>query len=290
MSVDVTFIGFGEAGRAFAAPGARAFDLKTSDALLRDEMLTAYAVHGVHGAMDAGTALVGAGAVLVLVSADQALPAARAYAPHLAAGALWFDMNSVAPTTKRNAERAVEAVGGRYVDVAVMAPVLPAKKDVPLLVSGPDSADAAAVLNSFGFSDVAIVGERIGDASAIKMIRSVMVKGLEALSAECALAAHVAGVSDEVLTSLDASWREQGWRERIDYNLERMLVHGLRRAEEMEEAARTLKDLGIDPVMTRGTIARERAAGRICGAAPAELAAKLEALREAGAGKPRRAA
>ncbi len=290
MSVDVTFIGFGEAGRAFAAPGARAFDVKTSDTVQRAEMLAAFASHGVDGAEDAGTALAGTAAVLVLVNADQALAAARACAPHLAAGVFWFDMNSVAPATKRNAARVIEAAGGCYVDVAVMAPVLPAKKDVPLLVSGPDADDAAALLDSLGFGDVAIIGQRVGDASAIKMIRSVMVKGLEALSAECALAAHVAGVSDEVMNSLDASWREQGWRERIDYNLERMLVHGLRRAEEMEEAARMLEDLGIDPLMTRGTIARERAAGSIGRAAPAELAAKLEALCEAGIGKPRRAA
>jgi 3-hydroxyisobutyrate dehydrogenase-like beta-hydroxyacid dehydrogenase len=198
--------------------------------------------------------------VLSLVTADAALDAARSYAPLLPEGTLWCDMNSVAPDTKREAAAAIEAAGGRYVDVAVMAPVRPAALAVPLLISGPHALAAQPLLGALGFSDIRVVGEEVGRASAIKMIRSVMVKGFEALSWECAAAAEAAGVFDEIMASLDASESPLGWATRVAYNRERMTTHGARRAAEMEEAAKTLLALGVEPVMTRGTVQLQRAA------------------------------
>ena len=270
----VALIGFGEAGQTFALPGVRAYDLKTDKA-------QAYADRQVRGVGSVSDALTGATAVLSLVTADQALAVARDCASLLGPGTLWFDMNSVAPGTKRAAAQAIEARGGRYVDVAVMAPVHPAAFAVPLLVAGPHADTGAAWLRAYGFQSVAIAGRSLGDASAIKMIRSVMVKGIEALSAECLLAADRAGVTDAVLASLDASWKVQGWADRVDYNLDRMLAHGLRRAEEMNEAAKTLSDLGVDPAMTRGTIARQRALGLLALSPPQGLGAKLAAINAA---------
>ncbi|MFN3474288.1 MAG: DUF1932 domain-containing protein [Blastomonas sp.] len=278
MAINVTFIGFGEAGRAFARPGAGAFDRKSLGDATRAEMLAAYAEHAVDGYDDPAQALAKADVVLCLVTADQALAAARDCAAMLAPGALWLDMNSVAPASKREAARLIEAAGGRYVDVAVMAPVLPQRRAVPLLIAGPHAEAAASIMTGLGFTNVTIAGPHIGDASAIKMIRSVMVKGLEALSAECALAADRAGVSDAVIASLDASWKQQSWHERFDYNLDRMMAHGLRRAAEMEEVAATLEELGVDPVMTRGTITRQRALGSLAITPPDGLAAKLRAI------------
>jgi len=98
----------------------------------------------------------------------------------------------------------------------------------------------------------------VGRASAIKMIRSVMVKGVEALTAEMMLGAQKAGVVEEVLASLDASEKPKPWAQKAAYNIERMVTHGARRAAEMEESAKTLADLGIEPMMTRGTVERQR--------------------------------
>jgi 3-hydroxyisobutyrate dehydrogenase-like beta-hydroxyacid dehydrogenase len=217
--------------------------------------------HGVRAAATPAEALTGSSLILSLVTADHALAAATDYAPFVPAGALWCDMNSVAPQTKRAAAEAIEASGGRYVDVAVLAPVDPAKLAVPLLVAGPAAADAEAALRAAGFSNVRVVGAEVGKASAIKMIRSVMVKGIEALTAEMMAAAEAAGVTDAVLASLDASEKVLPWQDKAAYNLERMAVHGLRRAAEMEESAKTLAALGVDPVMTRGTVERQRMAG-----------------------------
>ncbi|PXA95270.1 NAD(P)-dependent oxidoreductase [Nostoc sp. 3335mG] len=284
MSERITFIGYGEAGQAFARSGDRAFDRKTLDPDLRGGKLADYMAGAVIGCDSAAEALAGATAILSLVTADQALPAAQDYAAALAPGTLWLDMNSVAPGTKGAAADAIEAAGGRYVDVAVMSPVLPARHAVPLLVAGPHAEAGAAALKAIGFTNVGIVGAEIGAASAIKMIRSVMVKGIEALSAECILAANRAGVAEAVLASLDASWKPQGWEARIDYNLDRMLAHGLRRAAEMEEVVKTLEQLGVEPGMTRYTVVQQRRIGSLGLTPPEGLAAKLDAI-ERGAGE-----
>ena len=280
----ITFIGFGEAAQAFAGacpsgtPRPRAYDVKTAMAATRNAKQADYARAQVDGCDTVGDALEGARAVLSLVTADQALPAARRCAPLLDADALWLDMNSVAPDTKRAAAVAITAAGGRYVDVALMAPVYPWRLAVPLLVSGAHADAAAALLGAAGFTRVRVVPGGVGAASSIKMLRSVIVKGLEALTAECLLAAEMAGVRDEVIASLDASAPETGWAATADYNLDRMMVHGLRRAAEMEEVVRTLDALGTGSAMSRATIERQRAVGTL-GLLPAPtLDAKLDAL------------
>src|SRR5690606_8058463 len=106
-------------------------------------------------------------------------------------------------------------------------------------------------------------GSEIGRASSIKMIRSVMIKGLEALTAECVLAASEAGVLDEVVSSLDASWPGANWGGRADYNLDRMMIHGMRRSAEMEEVVRTLDDLGVGSDMSQGTVVRQARIGTL---------------------------
>jgi 3-hydroxyisobutyrate dehydrogenase-like beta-hydroxyacid dehydrogenase len=290
----LAWIGLGEAGAAFASairvPAAIGYDRKIDDPALRAGKLADFAAAGVVVAADPAQAVHTADAVLSLVTADQVLAAAEAASPHLRARTLWFDMNSVSPDTKRAAARAVERGGARYLDVAVMAPVLPARTAVPLLVSG-DHADAgAAMLRHLGFSDVTVLAGGVGAASAVKMIRSVMIKGIEALSAECVLAAEAACVRDAVIASLNASWPHADWGRRFDYNLDRMLVHGLRRADEMEEVAATLESLGTGSAMTRAAVTGQRALGQLRIAPPAGLAAKLHALDPSGSPMESRAA
>jgi len=250
-SRSIAFVGFGEAGQAFVSGWATehperiaAFDIKTGDAGTRAAMLARYSEHGVSGKTELAEALAGAEAVFCVVTADRALEAVRAAAGSIAPGALWFDCNSCAPDTKRRAAEVIEAGGGRYVDVAVMAPVHPRKHLVPLLVSGPHADDAVAALEALGMKPTVVAGE-VGRASSIKMLRSVMIKGLEALTTECFLAARRAGVEDAVLASLEESDPDIQWRRRGSYNLERMMVHGARRAAEMREVALTVDQLGL---------------------------------------------
>jgi 3-hydroxyisobutyrate dehydrogenase-like beta-hydroxyacid dehydrogenase len=247
----VALIGFGEAGMAFRAGwGAqspadlRAYDIKSEDPDTRTIMLDRYAAQCITGSATLAAAVEGVDAVFCVVTADQAFAAAEAAAPHLAPGTLWFDCNSCAPGTKRRSAAVIEAAGGRYVDVAVMAPVHPKKHHVPLLIAGPHADAAEAVLTALDMKPRQ-AGAEVGRASSIKMLRSVMIKGMEALTAECFLAARRAGVEDEVIGSLEASDPDVKWRQRGTYNLERMMVHGTRRAAEMVEVAKTVDELGL---------------------------------------------
>lgn len=283
-SASVSIIGFGEAGATFASAGAwagaaRVFDRLTEGADTRGAKIDDYRSAGVVGCDVLDTAVAGAGLILSLVTADQALAVAHQAARSLTAGALYCDLNSVAPETKRAAAAVVESAGAHYIDVAVMSPVEPAALAAPLLLSGARTAEAAVSLSDLGFANIRVVGTQVGRASSIKMIRSVMIKGLEALSAECILAASEAGVLDEVLASLDASWPGADWGRRVDYNLDRMMVHGLRRSAEMEEVVRTLEDLGVGSEMSRGTVERQAAIGSLGLKAPSPgLLSKIAAL------------
>lgn len=262
MARRVAIIGFGEAGLGFAlaagwGAAASAYDLKTEEAETRAAKLADFARAGVAGAATVAEALSGAPVVLSLVAADAAEDAAKLAAPHLAPGALFVDMNSVSASAKQRAAAAVEAAGARYADGAIMAPVEPARLAVPLRVAGPHGAATIAALSTLGFTGAALGGDRVGDAATVKLLRSVIIKGLEALTAEAWLGAEAAGLTGALIDALG-----EDWRTRAPYNLERMATHGLRRAAEMEEAALTLRELGVEPLMTRGTIARQRALGR----------------------------
>lgn len=260
MTTDsIAFVGFGEAAMAFrggwgdqAPAGIRAFDIKTLTPATAPAMKDRYAAKGVVGAESIGAALDGATIAFSLVTADQALVAARQAAEVLPKGLVWLDCNSCSPDTKRAAAEAIEGAGGTYVDVAVMAPVHPKKHHVPLLVSGPHAERADSILKSLDMRPT-VVGGGIGGASAVKMLRSVMIKGLEALTAECFLAARKAGVEEAVIASLQASDPGIDWTKRGSYNLERMMAHGTRRAAEMAEVVATVEALGLPARMAHAT-------------------------------------
>lgn len=266
----LAFIGFGEAASAFLsgwrgaglAQTVAAFDIKTdsSDKAVSARKWADYAAAGVTGAERVEDALAGATLVFSLVTADAAHAAACNAAPHLAPGALFFDGNSCAPGTKRASARVVEAAGGRYVDLAVMAPVHPKLHKTPLLVAGPHAADALAALAGQEMSANDVTGE-VGAASSIKMIRSVMMKGLEALFLECVLAGRRAGVDEVVLDSLDVTFPGFGFKDRAAYMQERVISHGIRRAAEMREVARTVDELGLSGAMSRAAVEWQQRVG-----------------------------
>jgi 3-hydroxyisobutyrate dehydrogenase-like beta-hydroxyacid dehydrogenase len=265
----VTFIGFGEAGQSFAGGWdlerlwtVRVFDIKMQQEGTRAKLLDDCTRCGVTGAESLTQALAHADIVISVVTADQALTVAREAAADLPVGALYLDLNSVAPETKRASMALIKAAGGRYADVAVMAPVDPLGLRVPVLISGENASAAADAMQSLGFNPRIVDGD-VGVASSIKMIRSIMVKGIEALTAECMLSAFSAGVQDEVIASLDASWPGADWARRADYNLDRMMIHGLRRAEEMKAARETAIGLGLSGEMAAATIGWQARVGAL---------------------------
>ena len=269
MDITHSLIGFGEAGSSFAAAAGwgkntRAFDIRPVDYV------------GVTGCDSLAEAVSNSPLIISVVTADSAVTVAHEAALHIAPGAFFFDLNSVSPDSKRSAADAIEAAGGYYIDTAVMAPVNPQLMGVSLLISGPQAVAGEAALSNLGWTNIRVVGDDVGRAATIKMLRSVMYKGVEALTAECLLACEKAGVTNEVLTSFGNDWSDKA-----DYRFDRMLVHGLRRAAEMQESSKTLKSLGISPMLTSATAGWHQAIGDLrISPVPDGLMPKLRAILE----------
>jgi len=261
----IAFIGFGEAGQTIAA-GFRESGIERVAAwdILFPEpagepLKAAGNKMGVRCAASAREAVAETDIIICAVTAASSLEAARSVEPHLAGNPWYLDINSVSPGRKQETERLFGS-RARYVDVAVIAPIHPKRHRTPLLTSGPH-AEAISPLLSELEMQLTVVGPATGAAAAIKMIRSVMIKGIEALTLECFLAASRAGVLDEVTASLRNNYPGVDWPAMSEYNLERMASHGERRAAEMEESAATLRELGLDPLMVDATVRRQREMG-----------------------------
>jgi len=260
------FIGFGEAGQAFASGlrGAGVTAMAAWDILFPQaagaKLRAAGAEIGVRLGTSAADAIKGSDIVIAAVTAASSLEAAEQAKPHLA-GRLYLDVNSVSPGRKQATDRHL-AGSARYVDVAVMAPVHPALHQTPVLLAGSHAEAVQSIMQELGMKP-SIAGPEIGQAAAIKMVRSVMIKGMEALTQECFLAATRAGVTPQIIASLSKSFPALDWSKIVAYNLERMANHGTRRAAEMEEVADTLRELGIDPHMAEATVQRQRQMGAL---------------------------
>jgi 3-hydroxyisobutyrate dehydrogenase-like beta-hydroxyacid dehydrogenase len=258
----ISFIGFGEAGQAIAAGlhDAEAAQMTAWDILFPqtagNRLRRAAESSAVRCAASAADAVRDAELVISAVTAASSGDAAESVKPHLCGNPFFLDINSVSPGRKQNTAKMLGGAA-RYIDVAVLAPIHPARHQTPMLLAGPDSEAVAPKLAALGMR-ASIAGAEIGAAAAIKMVRSVMIKGIEALTLECFLAAARAGVIDEVAASMRNNYPGLDWAKIVPYNLERMAVHGERRAAEMEEVAETLRELGVEPLMTNATVKRQR--------------------------------
>ncbi len=263
----ISFVGFGEAGQAIAS-GLResglerisAWDILFPEAA-GERLKSAGATIGVRCAASAAEAVRDADLIVSAVTAASSLEAARSVAPHLFGAPWYLDINSVSPGRKQETATLI-GEKARYVDVAVVAAIHPQRHRTPLLIAGPHAQAVSPLLRELDMQ-FAVVGPETGAAAAIKMIRSVMIKGIEALTLECFLAAWRAGVLEEVTASLKNNYPGLDWPKMSEYNLERMASHGERRAAEMEESAATLRELGLDPLMVDATVKRQREMGAI---------------------------
>jgi 3-hydroxyisobutyrate dehydrogenase-like beta-hydroxyacid dehydrogenase len=234
----------------------------------------------VAAAGSAATAAAGAGLVVSAVTAANCQLAAAAVAPGLSPGAWFFDLNSSSPGHKKQAAHAVQQAGGRYVEAALMSPIAARRLASPFLLGGQHAAEFAAAAGAWGLSDLTVYSEEIGRAAASKLCRSVITKGLESLLTESMLAAREYGVEKEVLDSLSNILPEADWQAVATYFISRSLRHGQRRSEEMAEAAATVEEAGVEPLMSRAASQRQlRAAGHADALAEPDLAAIIDHIR-----------
>ncbi len=254
----IALIGYGEVGRILAedlVPHGHTltvYDLKVALPALREHA----ARTGVTLAASHAAAVQGAELVVSAVTASQAVPVAEACAPGLAKGAFFLDFNSASPGAKIRAAGIVNAAGGRYVEGAVMTSIPPYRIKVPLLLGGPDAAALEPVLNAIGFA-AKVSSAQLGVASATKMCRSVMIKGLEAMVIESFTTARHYGVEDAVIASLQETFPGIDWEKQGAYFFQRVIEHGRRRSEEVREVAQTVREAGLEPHSASGTAERQ---------------------------------
>lgn len=265
----IGFIGFGEAGSSIAA-GLRsagverlfAFDI-ASDAAPRGAQIRQRAEQSQTTLVASSSELTRASDILFsTVTSSSSIEAARQTVPFLEPRHTYADLNSVSPAVKRAIAGVISATGARFVEAAVMAPVSPYGHRVPMLLGGAGAAAFAAELSRWGMRLETLDGE-VGTAAAVKMCRSIVVKGLEALLCECVLGASRYGADDHVFASLNESYPGMDWKKLADYTMARVVVHGERRAREMEEVAETLRAIDVDPIMAEATARRQDWSARL---------------------------
>ena len=259
--MNITFIGYGEVGRILAEElraqqhTVAAYDLKLGGAA--GQALHEHAEqHGVSLAASHPAAVRSAELVVCAVTASQTLAAAQACAGTLKPGSFYLDFNSASPGAKISAAAAVNQGGARYVEGAVMTSIPSYRIKVPLLLGGPDAAALEPLLKSLGFAP-RVVSEKLGVASATKMCRSVMIKGLEAMVIESFTTARHYGVEDAVIASLQETFPAIDWEAQGAYFFQRVIEHGRRRAKEVREVAVTVGEAGLESWSATGTAQRQ---------------------------------
>jgi len=264
MTVDkLGFVGFGEASYHVAkgllaegVPHIYAFDIHSSDPARGPKIQARSQELGVK-LMDSSAALAASADILIsAVTADQAVPAAEQIGPHLTARHLYADLNSISPKAKEQVSAAASANGAVFCEIAVMGPIPPYGHKAPLLLGAPGAERFQQLFAPLGMRMEIVFTDRVGSAAAVKMFRSIVYKGIEALLFECVLGAGQYGAEERVFSSLKESIPGVDWKKLADYMVGRVVVHGERRAREMDEVAKTLEELGIEPIMASATARR----------------------------------
>ena len=257
------FVGFGEA--AFhLAKGLReaglkrtfAFDIHRHSPGLSDK-IRARAQETRTELVEFSAALTTSADVIIsAVTADQASDAAEQTAPYLTARHVYADLNSVSPRLKQKVGETITSSGARFVEIAVMGPIPPQLHKTPMLLGGAAAREFQEMFAPYGMRMDVVSTDQIGRAAAVKMFRSVIYKGLEALIFECVLGASRYGAESRVFASLAENFPGVDWNKLADYMVGRVVIHGERRAREMDEVCRTLQELGIEPMMAAATARR----------------------------------
>jgi 3-hydroxyisobutyrate dehydrogenase-like beta-hydroxyacid dehydrogenase len=271
----VTLIGFGEVGARLAEDLAGKAEIAVWD--INPARLAS--PKGVRAATSAVDAVQDAELIVSAVTAARDLEAAQSVAAGIAPGAFYLDLNSCSPAQKRASAQAIDGAGGRYVEAAVMSPIDPKRIASPMLLGGPHAQVFLQQGRALGFTGAEYCSEVIGKAAATKLCRSVMIKGVEALLTESLLSARHYGVEQEVLDSLSNLLPLPDWNATAHYMISRSVEHGVRRAEEMREAARTVDEAGVEPLMSYAIAERQDwAADFKSSLAEEDLAAMLDAI------------
>jgi 3-hydroxyisobutyrate dehydrogenase-like beta-hydroxyacid dehydrogenase len=276
-SPHLAFVGFGSFA-ASLAEGARAAGVERVSVWVRPPVAGAEGsrqrveASGLRPAGSLAECVRDADVVVAAVPWSAAAEIAHACAEHVPAGALYVDPAPGPPDEKRALAELLDAGGAEYVDAAVLGTVEIDGARVPLLVSGTGARRFTELGGSIGLRVTAVEGEA-GRATLVKLLRSVYMKGRDALILEMLIAARRHGLEGAVLDSIGGPGETVPFPELAGRVLRSLALYSERRAEELSASGDVVEASGVDPLVTRA------GAERLHSLAPLELRARFGGVR-----------
>jgi 3-hydroxyisobutyrate dehydrogenase len=246
----IAIIGAGEVGRTYAKAVAEqsAHTAILCDPYPGDETLQFVREAGLELHREAGTWLADVDRAWLCVTGDLALTVCGHLLSHLGPAAVIVDLTTAAPGDKRSAFRRAAERGVRYVDAVILGAIALTGVATPLLAAGATSAEAMREFAGLGAPVRVLPQAEAGDAAALKLLRTILTKGLEALAVECLVAAEKQGIRAELcdaMSDVDAA----GFANFLDMLVRTHIQHSARRLHEVQRAEAQLSSLGLPASM-----------------------------------------
>jgi 3-hydroxyisobutyrate dehydrogenase len=253
--VNIAIIGCGEVGRCYAETllGTHSLSLCDPNPQPAARDLAARLGTALHSAP--GDWLSKIDLTLSCVVGTASLSAARNCFAHIREGTTFADLTTADPAQIRVAASEAAVLGIQFVDVAIMGAIALSGARTPLLFAGDGAPAVQNLFNACGAKTRILNGGKPGDAAALKLLRSVFTKGMEALSVECLAAAERQNVRTalyDVLSDID----ETPLRDFLEMLVRTHVLHAMRRLHEVEEAERQLRLSGLPSLVLPGVRAR----------------------------------
>jgi len=248
----VSIIGAGEVGRAYAKAIDEQgildgeVDLCDPRPPLAAQELAAKTGIRIHA--EPGTWLHDVDQVWLAVTGDLTLRVLEGLLPWLSRGTVVVDLTTASPADKRDAQERASAVGVRYVDAVILGAIALTGARTPLLAAGPHASKAMEPFMALGANVKCLPSASAGDAAALKLLRTILTKGLETLAVECLVAAEAQGVRAELYEAM-SDVDDTGFTNFLDMLVRTHVVHAERRMHEVARAQQQLQNLGFPASM-----------------------------------------
>lgn len=260
MSIpSIGFIGFGEAA-FYISDGlisdgiqhVHAFDIMANDPVVGQVIKVRANSANVNLASSLSELIESSNVIFCATSAKYALAIAKEAASFVRKKQHYVDLNSASPKVKKEIASVIGGSGALFVDAAVMEVVPPYRHKVPISVSGEGAFTFATLVEPYGMN-ITVINDQPGSASAMKMTRSIFMKGFTALLTETLIAAYKTGIDKEIMASIKNTLSNHPLEELVNLLMTRTAIHAERRVSEMEEVISTLKEMKLDYSISQAT-------------------------------------
>lgn len=257
MEPRIGFVGCGEVGSIFSSElAAKNAQVLVTDALLEkpggEELIRSRLGDERIGVVPLPELIASVDWVISTVTTQVAVQVARTCLRYLKPGQVFLDLNSTSPHVKQEIAGLMAGAGIDFVEGAILGAVGATREATRVLLTGSRGEEVAAVLNGYGLN-TAVFGSRYGDAASFKMLRSVFSKGIECLLLEMLVAGNKAGIEQALWEDI-VSFMSKNPFEKVASNwIQTHAVAYERRYHEMNQVVETLKELGVEPILSEAT-------------------------------------